>query len=104
MIANYCMRSESLTEHEQESFAEIIEQAEDDRPETGVLRFKNSARSAITHEIAIMALELCESPNPTSVWVGNCAYKELETLVKIPERRRLISRASKTAQKYFSGS
>jgi 3-methyladenine DNA glycosylase AlkD len=110
LIANHCMRSESLMEREQETFCDIIERtAEDDRQHVKqaccwALRELGKISDG-THEIATtLALELCESSVQTPVWVGNCAYKELETLVKIPERRRLISRASKTAQKYFSGS
>jgi 3-methyladenine DNA glycosylase AlkD len=52
------------------------------------------------HEAAILlAYELCESEDATERWVGKNALKELETLVAVPERRRLISSASKMGRR-----
>jgi 3-methyladenine DNA glycosylase AlkD len=52
------------------------------------------------HEPAILlAYELCESEDRTECWVGKTALKELETLVSVPERRRLISSDSKMGRR-----
>lgn len=108
LIANFCMRQHALEEALVPTFAEIIlQRASDERQhvkqaccwalrELGKIDTQN-------HEVAInLALELMEAPDKPSAWVGRCAYKELETLIKVPERRRLISRHSKTGAKYSS--
>lgn len=52
------------------------------------------------HERAlILANELCESKNTSERWVGRNALKELERLVAVPERRRLISSDSKMGRR-----
>ena len=44
----------------------------------------------------VCAAELIEQGG-NHAWVGRNALKELELLVKVPERRRLLSRKAKTA-------
>ena len=106
LMANHCMKSCDIADDDIDAYCALIEAASvDDRPHVRqaccwALRELGKIHDR-AHDGAIsLALELIESANPDSVWVGRCAYKELETLIKIPERRRLISRNSKTAQKY----
>ena len=106
LIANHCMKQEALDSDTCESFLSQIKQASMDERQhvkqasCWALRELGKIDTS-THEMAIaLALELLESEDTAERWVGKCAYKELETLVKIPERRRLIARTSKTASKY----
>lgn len=50
------------------------------------------------HALAVAA-ELMESDSPAQRWVGRNAMRELETLVKVPERRLLLSSKSKMGRK-----
>jgi len=108
LIANHCMKCHELENDKRQCFTSLIEQSSrDDRQ-----HIKQACCWALrelgkidteTHEVATnLALELIEKGEPSSVWVGKCAYKELELLVKIPERRRLISRKSKTALEHHN--
>ncbi len=57
-----------------------------------------------TQEKAIvLAAELCERTNRAERWVGKNALKELETLVEIPERSRLLSSHTKMGSKLQQG-
>ncbi len=107
LIANHCMKQHEMEEEACGMFISLIEHtSSDDRQHAKqaccwALRELGKIDTQ-THEIAVnLALELTEAAIPSSVWVGKCAYKELELLVKIPERRRLISRKSKTASRYY---
>lgn len=106
LIANCCMRQNALDDELVQTFSGIIlQRANDERQHVKqancwALRELGKIDTQ-THEIAInLALELMESPDRSSAWVGRCAHKELETLIKVPERRRLISRNSKTGAKH----
>ncbi len=106
VMANVCMRTADLDDATTERFASIIEDTStDDRQHVKqaccwALRELGKINDS-AHERAIhVALELIETTDKSSAWVGRCAYKELETLVKVPERRRLLSRKSKTASKH----
>ena len=106
LVANYCMRQHALEDDLAQAFGEIIrQQSKDDRQHVKqaccwALRELGKIDTQ-THEQAInIALELVELPSRSSAWVGRCAHKELETLIKVPERRRLISRNSKTGAKH----
>lgn len=49
-----------------------------------------------THDKALLtAYELCENSNTNKKWVGKTAFKELNELVAISERKRLISSKTK---------
>lgn len=105
LIANYCMKRQQLEADVSQVFVAVIEQtAADERSHVKqaccwALR-ELGKMNTDAHEIAIYtALELLESSDRGSVWVGRCAHKELAELVKVPERRRLISGKSKTALK-----
>lgn len=106
LIANHCMRQHALDDELVQTFAELIlERSSDERQhvkQAGCWALRELGKiDTQTHEAAMnTALELIESPDRSSAWVGRCAYKELETLIKVPERRRLISRHSKTGAKH----
>lgn len=106
LIANYCMRVQAFDTDTVPIIASIIQRvASDERDHVrqaccwALREFgKNNTES---HEQAcLLALDLIETGDPAKAWVGRCAYRELENLIKVPERRRLISRNSKTARKY----
>lgn len=106
VMANVCLRTADLDNATLELFATIIDKTStDDRQHARqaccwALRELGKINDH-AHERAIsVALELIESTDSNSAWVGRCAYKELETLVKVPERRRLLSSKSKTADRY----
>lgn len=106
LIANYCMRAESFSDDVSRSILSMVQtSAPDARPHIRqaccwALREFGKSNSESHEQACILALELIESGHPEQVWVGKCAYRELENLIKIPERRRLISRSSKTPSKY----
>lgn len=107
LIANHCMRQPALDDSLVQTFCEIIcQQSSDERQHVKqaccwALRELGKIDTQ-THEVAInIALELLESPDRSRAWVGRCAHKELEVLVKVPERRRLISSKSKTGAKHM---
>ncbi len=101
IIANIIKRKEDISEDEIKNYIEkIILGSSDSRPhvrkaiswalrEIGKINF-------IYQEIAIQtAYELMEMENKNSIWIGKNALKELESLVKIEERGRLIRRDSR---------
>lgn len=106
LIANICMKTDAFTDDVSTSIVSTIRQAAvDDRNhvrQASCWALREFGKSNIeSHEQAcILALELIESGHAEMAWVGKCAYRELENLIKIPERRRLISRKSKTGKKY----
>lgn len=108
LIANYCMRADSFSDEISLAILGAIEQsAVDDRAHVRqancwALREFGKSNTLAHDQACILALELIESTHAAKAWVGRCAYQELEHLIKVPERRRLISRKSKTGQKYTS--
>ena len=106
VIANLCMRAMSFDAETTSAIRNIIEDTADDHRDhirqasCWALREFGKSNPDSHEQACLIALELIESGHTTRAWVGRCAYRELETLIKIPERRRLISRNSKTARKY----
>jgi 3-methyladenine DNA glycosylase AlkD len=105
LIANYCMRATSYDDEVASQIGGTIEEAaSDDRDHVRqaccwALREFGKSNSN-SHETACrLALELTQSDEVPKSWVGRCAYRELQNLVKVPERRRLVSRESKTGMK-----
>jgi 3-methyladenine DNA glycosylase AlkD len=82
----------------------IIEYADDDRPHvrqaaSWALR-SIGKRDAVCRERALSAaVALLETEDVTKRWVGRDAMRELEKLIKVPERRRLLSSKASTARK-----
>lgn len=57
-------------------------------------------RDATNHDCALSAAaEMLESTDATKQWVGRDALQELESLIKVKERGRLLSARSKTGRK-----
>jgi len=106
LIANYCMRAETFADDVSTSIISTIRQsAPDDRDHVRqascwALREFGKSNTDTHEQACILALELIDSGHAEMAWVGRCAYRELEDLIKVPERRRLISRKSKTGMKY----
>lgn len=106
LIANYCMRTETFPDDVSTSIISTIRQsASDDRDHVRqascwALREFGKSNTDSHEQACILALELIETGHAEMAWVGRCAYRELEDLIKVPERRRLISRKSKTGMKY----
>ena len=106
LIANYCIRAETFDDDVSTSIISTIRQsAADDRDhvrQASCWALREFGKSNTdSHELAcILALELIDSGHVEMAWVGRCAYRELEDLIKVPERRRLISRKSKTGMKH----
>ena len=105
LLANYCMKARELDQSLLEAWRPLItETSRDDRPHVRqaccwALRELGKINDN-THDHAItLALELIDSGTRDQAWVGRCAHKELETLTKVPQRRRLISANSKTGRK-----
>lgn len=56
-------------------------------------------RGEAEHQIILDEVyALKENGGPTQVWIAKDALKELEDLISVPQRRRLISRKSKTGK------
>ncbi|MEM9572217.1 MAG: DNA alkylation repair protein [Pseudomonadota bacterium] len=106
VIANYCMRAVKFDADASATILSIIANvAGDERDHVRqascwALREFGKSNTESHEQACLLALDLIEMGDSTKAWVGRCAYRELETLIKVPERRRLISRTSKTAQKY----
>lgn len=107
-LANFCIKNESFDDRTAAIiFEAIIATSNDDRPHVRqaccwVLREFGKSNSRSHEQACELALELKESDNATQQWLGKSAYRELEQLVKVPERRRLVSRRSKTAARQIS--
>lgn len=106
LMANLSMRAKTFDSDTASTFCAIIEDVASDprdhvrQATCWALREFGKSNPESHEEACLIALKLIASENSARAWVGRCAYRELETLIKVPERRRLISRSSKTARKY----
>ena len=106
LIANFCMRATAFDDDTSSAIRSTIEHtATDERDHVRqascwALREFGKSNAESHEQACILALEFIDSEDSPKVWVGRCAYRELEDLIKVPERRRLISRKSKTGLKY----
>ncbi|MEO0881889.1 MAG: DNA alkylation repair protein [Pseudomonadota bacterium] len=106
LVANYCMRAETFADDVSTSIISTIRQSAPDgrdhvrQASCWALREYGKSNTESHEQACILALELIDSGHAEMAWVGRCAYHELEDLIKVPERRRLISRKSKTGIKY----
>lgn len=102
LIANFCMRAKYFDDETSIQIKEIIEATSSDNRDhvrqacCWALREFGKSNAESHEDACVLALELSENEQASKRWVGRCAYRELENLVKVPERRRLISRHSKT--------
>jgi 3-methyladenine DNA glycosylase AlkD len=100
-IANLAVHREHLSKELVERFVRCILHISDD----GRLHVKKAASLALRalgkrgffeHDIAVAAaVELLERESKPANWIGRNALKELETLLEVPERKRLLSSKSK---------
>ncbi|WP_430416416.1 DNA alkylation repair protein [Parasphingorhabdus sp.] len=104
LIANHCMRSHKLSDDLIAKIEIVLRySARDNRKHVRqaccwALREFGKIDDAMREKAIELATDLLENNDCDSKWVARCAIKELETLIKTPERRRLISRQSKTAR------
>ena len=103
-LANVCMKTHQLESEEIDVSIELIRAySVDDRQHAKqavcwALRELGKIDHTTHEQASQLALELADESDPSRTWVGRCAYRELEQLVSVPERRRLIAASSKTAQ------
>lgn len=82
----------------------VVEHSDDARPHvrqaaSWALR-SIGKRDAANHDRALAAAaELIESAEPAKRWVGRDAMRELQSLIKLPQRGRLLPSKSKTGRK-----
>ena len=106
LIANYCMRAAMFDDEVSTLIMSTIRQSAPDardhvrQASCWALREFGKSNTDNHEQACIFAMELIDSGHAEMAWVGRCAYRELEDLIKVPERRRLISRKSKTGMKY----
>ena len=105
VIAGLAVHRRDLAASAVETYLDLIREAasdERDHVRKGVswaLR-EIGKRDFAAHDRAMaLAADLIESDSKAARWVGRDAMRELETLVAVPERRRLITRKSKTGRK-----
>ena len=106
-IAELAVHNKTLNDNLLADFADmIVEHGGDPRPHarqaaSWALR-SIGKRDAANHDRALAAAAaLLESDDATKRWVGRDAMRELESLVKVPERGRLLTSKSKTGRKEF---
>lgn len=104
LIASRAVHDKKLTADDIDHYLQmIITYSDDDR-----LHVKKAISWALreiakidttTQEKALLtAHELIQSTNKARIWIGKDALKELETLIAVPGRKRLISSQSKMGQ------
>ncbi len=107
-IANISIHQNELDEDIILHFLRLIEDYADDnriyvkKSISWALR-EIGKRDIHCHELALnLAYELAQSDDKNRRWVAKNALKELEILVSVPERKRLLTRKSKMGQKSTS--
>ena len=105
VIAELAVHGKDIDDDTLADFAQlVVEHAGDPRPHarqaaSWALR-SIGKRDAAGHDRALAAAtELLEASDATSRWVGRDAMRELESLIKVGERGRLLSAKSKTGRK-----
>lgn len=108
VIAELAVHDKALDDDVLADFARlVVMQAGDPRPHarqaaSWALR-SIGKRDAANHDRALeAAAELLASDDTTKRWVGRNAMRELEGLVKVPERSRLLGAKSKTGRKQLA--
>jgi 3-methyladenine DNA glycosylase AlkD len=105
VIAELTVHGKNLDDNVLADFMElIVEHADDPRPHarqaaSWALR-SIGKRNAVNHDRALQAAaELLATDDPAKRWVGRDAMRELESLIKVRERGRLLSTKSRTGRK-----
>jgi len=105
LIASQAINDKNIDEEELNKYFEYIEQFSDDdrvhvyKSISWALRELGKVNLEFQEKAIIVAHNLCEGSNTTKNKIGKMSLKELENLVKVPERKRLISRSSKMGLK-----
>lgn len=106
LIAATAIHKKNLTTEEIDSYLDMIKSYSDDgRPHvkkaiSWALREIGKRDFTCQEKAIILSYELCQSWSKNEVWVGKSALKELETLVSVEERGRLLTSNSKMGSKY----
>ncbi|RFM18678.1 DNA alkylation repair protein [Clostridium botulinum] len=105
LIATTIMHNKNLDPEEIDRYLDLIKSySDDDRPHvkkaiSWALREIGKKDFNYQEKAIILAYEFCESSSKNMVWIGKNALKELETLVSVEERGRLITSNSKMGKK-----
>lgn len=97
LIASSAIHSKSVTDDTLDDYLRIIETYSDCEQEhvkkavSWALREIGKRNFAYAEKAILLAHEMKECGNKTQAWIAKDALKELETLVKVAERGRLIS-------------
>jgi 3-methyladenine DNA glycosylase AlkD len=104
LIAEFAVHAPNLDDDTLAGFVRlVITHSDDPRPHvrqaaSWALR-SIGKRDPANHDRALVAAsELAESSDPAKRWVGRDALRELTTLKKVPERKRLLRAKSKMGQ------
>ncbi|MBM7855725.1 3-methyladenine DNA glycosylase AlkD [Desulfohalotomaculum tongense] len=96
---------EDFSSEELDHFLKLIKECSDDNQKyvkksiSWALREIGKYGSAEHDKAVILASELIENGTKAQRWIGKDAMKELENLVQVPERRRLLPANSKMGKK-----
>lgn len=111
-IACHAVRVKSLSSSEFERFGDIIWRGSDDERlyvkksaswalrQLGKIDSDNKARAVSLAKR--MAHDTSGDPPKVRQWAGKDALKELNTLIQVPERRRLLSSSSAMGRRYLA--
>lgn len=100
LIASAMIHETSLQDDLIEEYLQIVKQESNDsrdhvkKAASWALREIGKYDFQYQEKAIVLAHELIESGNPPQVWIGKDALKELETLVKVEGRSRLIRSSS----------
>lgn len=101
LIATTVIHNKNLAKEKIDMYLDLIKSCSDDgRPHvkkaiSWALREIGKKDFHYQDKAIILAYEFCESSSKNIVWIGKDALKELETLVSVEERGRLITSNSK---------
>lgn len=101
LIASSAIHEKKLSNEKLDEYLSIIKRYSDDQREhvkksmSWALREIGKRDFEYNEKAIVLAHELRETGNKSQVWIGNDALKELEHVVKVSGRTRLISSKSK---------
>lgn len=101
LIATTVLHNKNIGNENIEKYLDIIKHHSDDnrmhvkKAISWALREIGKKDHDFQEKAMMIAYELCASSNKNKIWIGKNALKELETLVSVKERGRLISSNSK---------
>lgn len=106
LIATTAIHNKKITTEEIDIYLDMIKSYSDDgrihvkKAISWALREIGKKNYNCQEKAIILTYELCQSSSKNIVWVGKNALKELETLVSVEERGRLLTANSKTGRNY----